>query len=110
MPINTMRTNPQESDAGGGAVKYAIYNGKYLGTAEWAGPGEVTLVVDDEGERAWLRHFFRREECFLGGSLDGAEMVVERGDSSPEAFERATYRLAAYAYSMRAQQTQGADA
>ncbi len=82
-------------------MKYSIYNGKYLGTAEWVGPGEVALDVPDAGERAWLKHFFAREDSFLSGRLDDAEMTVERGDSSSEAFERATYRLAAYAYRVR---------
>jgi hypothetical protein len=91
-------------------VKYAIYSGGYLGTAEWVRPGEVTLEVHDDAEEAWLKHFFRKEECFLAGPLDDAEMTIECGDSSPEAFERATYRLAAYAYKVRAHETQGADA
>jgi hypothetical protein len=82
-------------------MKYAIYNGKYVGTAEWVRPGEITLDVQDPGERAWLKHFFAREESFLSGRLDDAEMTVERGDSSSEAFERATYRLAAYAYRVK---------
>jgi hypothetical protein len=103
-----MRIDSVESETGGGSMKYSIYNGKYVGTAEWSGPGDVTLDVDDARERSWLQRYFSREDCFLCGPVESAEMTVERGDASAEAFERATYRLSAFAYRVRAHDPQGA--
>jgi hypothetical protein len=78
-----------------------IYNGDLIGTAEWRGPGEVFLDMADDGERSWFEGYFAQEDAFLTGPAECAEMACERRDSSEEAFERAAFQLAAYAYTVK---------
>lgn len=80
-------------------MKFHIYNGAYVGTVEWRGPGDVALDVDDAEQRAWLERYFHSEDSFLIGDALAAELLCERPDSSAQAFERACYRLSAYPYS-----------
>ena len=83
-------------------MKFEIENGDYVGTAEWVGPGEVSLEMDDRSHRAWFERYFAQEDAFLTGSVECAEMFSERRDESPEAFQRAANQLAAYAYTVTA--------
>ncbi|MGH2736023.1 MAG: hypothetical protein ACRDKZ_10610 [Actinomycetota bacterium] len=83
-------------------MKFEIYNGDFVGTAEWRGPGHVALEMDDPANRAWFEHFFAAEDSTLIGPVECAEMSsAERRDASQEAFERALYQLAAYSYKVR---------
>jgi hypothetical protein len=82
-------------------MKLEIYNGDYVGTAEWRGPGEVALEVDDPAEREFFAAYFSGEDAYLGGPVECAEMSHSRRDSSPQAFAHAAFRLAAYAYTLR---------
>lgn len=85
-------------------MKYEIFNGDYVGTAEWQGPGRVALDMDDDETRMWFEHYFTKEDAYLIGDVgfaDGSSMTAERRDSSEEAFERAAWSLAAYAYEVK---------
>jgi hypothetical protein len=83
-------------------VKFEIYNGDFVGTAEWQEPGRVVLDMDDPADRAWFEHYFAEEDSTLSGPVECAEMsMAERRDASEEAFERALYQLAAYSYRVR---------
>ena len=82
-------------------MKLEIYNGGYVGTAEWQGPGRVALSMSDERERDWFAGYFAAEDSYLTGPVECAEMSSERRDSSEQAFERAAFRLAAYAYTVK---------
>lgn len=79
-------------------MRLEIRNGDWFGTAEWCGPGEVALDIPDPGRRQWFQRYFQSEDAFLTGAVDGAELSVERPDSSQEAFTRAAYQLARYSY------------
>jgi hypothetical protein len=79
-------------------MRLQIRNGRFVGTAEWRAPGKVYLEVDDPGQRAFFARFFSGEDAFLTGPVECAEMAYERRDSSPEAFRRAAFQLAAYDY------------
>lgn len=79
-------------------MKLEIRSGDWLGTAEWCGPGEVALDIPDPDRRDWFQRYFESEDAFLTGAVDGAEMSVERPDSSEEAFVRSAYQLARYSY------------
>lgn len=84
-------------------MKFELYDGEYVGTAEWQAPGRVALEVDDPDRRMWFETFFAAEDSTLNGPVEAATMTrAERGDSSQEAFERAMHRLAFYAYESRA--------
>jgi hypothetical protein len=95
-----MSHNESESSKEAG-VKVEIYNGDYVGTAEWSSPGEVDLDITDAAQRAFFEDFFEAEDAFLTGSVGDEEMASERRDASLEAFNRATFRLAAYSYTVR---------
>ena len=84
-------------------MKYEIHNGEAsVGTAEWKAPGEVALDMSDPAQETWFSRYFSSEDSFMGGSVEAGEMACERPDSSPEAFERAAFRLAGHAYKVRA--------
>jgi len=84
-------------------MKYEIYNGEQVGTAEWQAPGRVGLTVKDPDQRRWFESFFATEDSTLDGPVECASMTsAERGDSSEVAFARALYRLGFYAYKFRA--------
>lgn len=84
-------------------MKFEIENGEYVGTAEWTAPGQVALEMDDPKQKEWFANYFESEDAFLTGPVECAEMSAERRDASPQAFQRATYQLAAYAYKVRAE-------
>jgi hypothetical protein len=90
-------------------VKFEIYNGGYVGTVEWSGPGNISLDVSDDRERSWFEHYFGSEDAFLMGSVGFEEMALEKRDSSQEAFTRAAMHLAAYRYSVRERSSEGAE-
>jgi hypothetical protein len=83
-------------------MKFEIQNGDYVGTAEWKAPGQVALDMRDDSQRDWFQRFFAQETSHMSGPVDCAEMTHERRDSSKEAFQRAAYDLAAYAYAVKA--------
>ena len=83
-------------------MKVEIENGNLVGTAEWQAPGHVALDMDDDSEREWFTRFFQSETSQMAGPVDCAEMTYERRDSSEEAFQRASFELAAHAYKVRA--------
>jgi hypothetical protein len=83
-------------------MKFEIYNGDHVATAEWQGPGQVALEVEDPREREWFESFFSAEDSTLDGPVECASMTTaERGDSSEQAFARALYRLGFYEYKFR---------
>lgn len=83
-------------------MKYEIYNGEFVGTAEWEAPGRVALDMDDEELRDWFRAYFSREDTYLAGPVEAASMTeAQRRDSSEAAFEHATFALAGHAYSVK---------
>ncbi len=82
-------------------MRYAIFNGEYVGTVSWSGPGHVELDVRDDDQRRWFASYFQAEDSFLSGSVGCEEISVERRDSSPAAFTRAARALAAYSYRVR---------
>ncbi|CAN5659280.1 hypothetical protein BH24ACT26_BH24ACT26_01180 [soil metagenome] len=82
-------------------MKYEIFNGEYVGTAEWSEPGRVAIDVTDPTQRTWFERYFESEDSFLSGSVGFEEMTIERRDSSQEAFTRAAFGLAAYSYKVR---------
>jgi hypothetical protein len=82
-------------------MKVEIYNGGLVGTAEWRGPGDVFVDMADESERSWFEGYFAQEDSYLIGPVECAEMACERRDSSEEAFQRAAFQLAAYAYTVK---------
>lgn len=84
-------------------MKFEIRNGEYVGTAEWRGPGDVSLQMHDPAQESWFARYFHTEDSFMGGSVECGQMECERPDSSQEAFQRAAYRLAGYAYQVQAQ-------
>jgi hypothetical protein len=86
----------------GGELKFEIYNGNHVGTAEWRSPGEVALEMDDPQLRAWFTDYFAREDTFLSGSVGDPQMSEpQRGDASASAFAHAAFRLAAHRYRIR---------
>jgi hypothetical protein len=91
-------------------VKVEIYNGDYVGTAEWSSPGEVDLDITDAAQRRFFEQFFDSEDAFLTGSVGDEEMASERRDASAEAFARAAFQLAAYSYTVRIPEDAGAGA
>lgn len=83
-------------------MQFEIENGDFVGTAEWQGPGQVALEMEDTHKRDWFSRYFESEDSVMGGPVDCAEMTSERRDASQEAFQRAAIQLAAYAYTVRA--------
>lgn len=82
-------------------MRFEIYNGTYVGAAEWSAPGHIELDVNDAGQRAFFESYFAAEDSFLMGEIGSEELVLERRNSSPEAFARAAHHLAAYSYKVR---------
>ena len=83
-------------------MRFEIENGDYVGTAEWTGPGQVTLEMDDHAQRKWFEDYFKAEDSHMNGPVECAEMTSERRDESQASFQRAAYQLAAHAYKVRA--------
>ena len=82
-------------------MKLEIENGRYVGTAEWRGPGDVRVEMEDPEDRAWFERYFSTEDAFLTGPVECAEMSFERRDESEQAFQRAAFRLVAYDFQVR---------
>jgi hypothetical protein len=62
-----------------------------VGAAQWEGPGQVSLQLQDETARTAFNRFFEREEVYLGSGYGDAEsgFQVRRRDWTPWEFERA---------------------
>jgi hypothetical protein len=82
-------------------MKFEIENGDYVGTAEWRGPGDVLLDMDDPKQRGWFERYFAQEDASLGGPIGDETMSSERRSESEQAFNRAAFQLAAYSYKVR---------
>jgi hypothetical protein len=82
-------------------MKHEIWNGKYLGTAEFVEPGDVRLDMDDPKSRNWFEHYFGEEQSYLTGAVDCPEMASECPADSEEAFTRSLGRLLAFNYDVR---------
>ena len=83
-------------------MKFEIENGEYVGSAEWQGPGVVTLDMPDDKQRAFFERYFSSETSTMDGAVDAADIVCERRDASEEAFNRSLFELAGHAYKVRA--------
>jgi hypothetical protein len=92
----TRKPDPKEEE-----VKFEFENGRFAGTAEWEGPGRVTVEMDHPGQKQWFEEYFRGESAFMTGPVECGEMAHERRDESEVAFTRAAYALAAYSYRVR---------
>ena len=79
-------------------MKFEIFNGMYLGTAEWEGPGRVTVAIDDDRERRFFESYFTTEYPYLTGTVDCPGMSEERPDQDEAAFARALARLNQFDY------------
>ena len=82
-------------------MKHEIWNGKYLGTAEFVEPGDVRLDMADPTSTTWFQRYFGEEQSYLTGAVDCPEMTSERPADSEDAFNRALGRLLAYNYDVR---------
>ena len=69
--------------------------GETLGSAQWEGPGQVRLDVDDPVERAYLDEYFAGDVTYLASHFDGEEDALQsrRRDWTPWEFERACRAL-----------------
>ena len=83
-------------------MQFEVQHGDSLGTVEWRGPGDVSVQMADPKQESWFSSYFEAEDSVMGGPVDCAEMSSERRDASQEAFQRAAFQLAAYAYKVRA--------
>ncbi|MEA2461045.1 MAG: hypothetical protein QOH90_1222 [Actinomycetota bacterium] len=79
-------------------MKVEIYNGYFLGSAEWRGPQEVHLEMEDPTAREWFQRYFSQEDSFLEGSVDCPELSSERHDDTEETFSRALNGLTWHNY------------
>lgn len=82
-------------------MKFEIENGEFVGTAEWRGPRDVALDMEDPGQRSWFERYFAEEDSRLGGPVGDEWLSSERRDESEESFNRAAFQLAAYSYKVR---------
>jgi hypothetical protein len=82
-------------------MQFEVQHGDSFGTVEWRGPGDVAVEMPDPKQESWFSNYFRAEDSVMGGPVDCAEMSSGRRDSSEEAFQRAAFQLAAYAYKVR---------
>jgi hypothetical protein len=82
-------------------MRFEIENGDYVGSAEWRGPGDVLLDMDDPQQRMWFERFFAEEDASLGGAIGDESMSSERRSDSEQSFNRAAFQLAAYSYKVR---------
>jgi hypothetical protein len=66
-------------------------NGRYVGSAQWEGPGQVRLTVDDARDRGPLADYFAGEMTYMGSFFDEDEEALHsrRRDWTPWEFERA---------------------
>lgn len=83
-------------------MRFEFENGKHLGSAEWQGPGQVVVEMDDPAKKEWFERYFASEDSYMGGSVEcDSEMRFERRDESEAAFTHAANMLAAYSYKVR---------
>ena len=82
-------------------MRYEFENDSFTGSAEFEGPGKVTVVVADPAKQEWFENYFKAEDSFMGGSVECGEMRLEHRNESEEAFTRAAQMLAAYSYKVR---------
>jgi hypothetical protein len=82
-------------------MRFEFENGEFTGSAEYQGPGQVTVTMTDPAKQAWFEDYFRSEDSFMGGSVECGEMQLERRNESEQAFTRAAHMLAAYSYRVR---------
>lgn len=82
-------------------MRYEFENGEFTGSAQFDGPGQVTVTMEDPAKQEWFENYFQAEDSFMGGSVECGEMRCERRDESEEAFTRAAHMLAAYSYKVR---------
>lgn len=82
-------------------MRFEFQNGDHSGTAEWQGPGRVTVMSDDAERKQWFERYFEGEASFMTGPVECGEMNYERRNESEAAFTRAAYELAAYSYKVR---------
>ncbi len=81
-------------------MRFEIHNGDFVGTAEWRGPGDVALDMDEEHKAFFERYFHAEHSCIApAGDHDG--MKHQRPVDSEQAFNHAMWELAAYAYQVR---------
>jgi hypothetical protein len=68
-------------------------DGAPVGAAQWEGPGQVALDMQDEKAKPEFTRFFAREEVYLGSGYAEADedhgLSVRRRDWTPWEFERA---------------------
>ncbi|HYU57190.1 MAG TPA: hypothetical protein VEO00_03970 [Actinomycetota bacterium] len=71
-------------------------NGTRVGSAQWEGPGQIHLEVEDEAERTYLTEYFAGEMTYLCTPFDEDEdaFQIRRRDWTPWEFERACVALA----------------
>ncbi|MGH2806483.1 MAG: hypothetical protein ACRDKT_04325 [Actinomycetota bacterium] len=79
-------------------MKVEIYNGYFLGSAEWRGPNDVEVEMEDAEAKSWFERYFSSEDASLGGSVDCPTLVFARRDESEEAFTRAAQDLRMHDY------------
>lgn len=82
-------------------MRYEFENGDFTGSAQFHGPGQVTVTMTDPAKQQWFENYFQAEDSFMGGSVECGEMQCERRNESEEAFTRAAHMLAAYSYKVR---------
>lgn len=82
-------------------MRFEFENDGFSGSAEWDGPGRVTVTTADPAKKEWFERYFQAEDSFMGGSVECGEMRCERRNESEEAFTRAAHSLAAYSYKVR---------
>ena len=73
-------------------------DGATVGAAQWEGPGQVSLHVDEPAARRQLAEYFAAETTYLstgfGQDEDQDQFQIRRRDWTPWEFERACTALA----------------
>ncbi|MCA1726949.1 MAG: hypothetical protein LC722_04660 [Actinobacteria bacterium] len=78
-------------------MRFEFHDSKQkVGSAQWEGPGQVNLNVDDDAERDFLSTYFASEMTYMATPFDEDEdaLQVRRRDWTPWEFERACLALA----------------
>jgi len=69
-------------------------NGATVGAAQWEGPGQVALEVEDGTTRSRLADYFADETTYLSTGFGQEEVFqIRRRDWTPWEFERACMAL-----------------
>ena len=77
-------------------MRYEFHeNGHLVGSAQWEGPAQVRLGVNDREERDYLTEYFAGEMTYLATPFDADEdaFQIRRRDWTPWEFERACKAL-----------------